>query len=89
MDEKTKKTIHACIVYLQNHGYEVREREGNKMDKWVAYRKNGMDCILHGKVIYDYVSCFCIKRKNGYTDMVGLDEIIEFYDDKKECYNRQ
>ena len=89
MDDKTKKTIHACIVYLKNHGYEVHEREGNKMGKWVAYKKNGMNCVLHGKIIYDYVSCYCVKRKNACKDIVGLDEIIDFFDNKEECYNIQ
>lgn len=86
MDDKTKKTIYACIAYLKNHGYEVHEREGNKVDKWVAYRRDGMDCILHGRVIYDYVSSYCVKRKNAYKDFVGLDDVIEFFDSKEECY---
>lgn len=89
MDDKTKKTIHACIVYLKNHGYDVHEREENKIDKWVAYKKNGMNCVLHGKIIYDYASCYCVKRKNGCKDIVGLDRIIDFFDSKEECYNIQ
>lgn len=87
MDKKTRKTIHACIVYLKHHGYEVREKEGNKVGKWAAYRKVGMEPILHGKIIYDYTSCYLIRRKNGCNDIVGFDEIIDFFDDKSDCYN--
>ena len=87
MDDKTKKTIHACIVYLKNHGYEVHERDGNKVGKWVAYRKEGTEPILHGKIIHDYVSCYRVKRKNSYEDIVSLDEVIDFFDNKEECYS--
>jgi hypothetical protein len=89
VDDKTKKTIYACIVYLKNHGYEVREREGNKVGKWVTYKKDGMNCVLHGKIIYDYVSCYCVKRKNACTDIIGLDNIIDFFNSKEECYSIQ
>lgn len=86
MDDKTRKTIYNCIVYLRNHGYEVYERN-NKVDKWVAYKKHGTEPIMHGKVIHDYVSCYRVKRKNRYEDIVGLDEVIDFFDDKKACYS--
>ena len=89
MDDKTRKYIHACIVYLKNHGYEVHERSGNKVGKWVAYKREGIEPILHGKIIHDYVSCYRVKRKNGYEDIVGLDKIIDFFDSKNECYRRR
>lgn len=87
MDDKVKKTIHACIVYLKNHGYEVYERDNNKVGKWVAYRKEGIDYILHGRIIYDYTSCYCVKRKNAVKDIIGLDKVIEFFDNKADCYS--
>lgn len=87
MDELTNKNIHACIVYLKNHGYEVHERAGNKCGKWVAYRKEGIEPILHGKITHDYVSCYNVRRKNAVNDFVGLDQVIEFFDNKTDCYN--
>lgn len=82
-----KKVIYACINYLKNYGYEVKERDGHKVGKWVAFKQEGMDCILHGKVIYDYVGSYCVRCKNGYKRFVGLCNVIEFFDTKQECYS--
>ena len=87
MDDITQKRIYYCINYLKNHGYDVKERDGNKMGKWVAFRQEGMDCILHGRVINDYVGTYRVRCKNGCKRLVGLDEVIGFYDIKQECYS--
>ena len=57
------------------------------MGKWVAFRQEGMDCILHGRGINDYVGIYRVRCKNGRKRTVGLDEVIDFYDIKQECYS--
>jgi len=89
MDERTKETIYQCIVFLKNHGYEVKERNGHKVGKWVAFRQDGIDCILHGKVICDYVGSYCVRCKNACRRYVSLNQIVAFYDSKQECYKHK
>lgn len=87
MGDIIQERIYYCINYLKNHGYDVKERDGNKMGKWVAFRQEGMDCILHGRVINDYVGTYRVRCKNACKRTVGLDEVIGFYDTKQECYS--
>ena len=97
MDERTQETIRQCTLFLNNHGYEVKKRDGfevendndNKVGKWVAFRQNGMDCVLHGKIIYDYVRSYCVRCKNGCKRFVNRYNIIEFCDTKQECYKHK
>lgn len=86
MPNATQEQIYYCINYLKNHGYDVKERNGNKVGKWVAFKQDGMYCILHGKVIQDYVGTYCVRCKNAHKRIVGLDNIVGFYDTKQECY---
>lgn len=86
MDRLKQIQIYQCINFLKNHGYDVIERKGNKVGKYVAFTQDGMTCVLHGKVITDYVGTYCVRCKNGYQRIVGLDSVIGFYDTKQECY---
>lgn len=95
MDERTRETIRQCIVFLNNHGYEIKECGGhkvendNKVGKWVAFKQDGIDCILHGKVICDYVGSYCVRCKNACRRYVGINQIVAFYDSKQECYKHK
>lgn len=86
MDEYTRKKVHACIVFLKTQGYEVTKRDDSKLGKWVAFTKDGMTEIQHGRITHDYVSGFNVKRKNRRNDFVGLDHVIQFFDHKEDCY---
>ena len=48
--------INACILYLRSKGYEVHKRNDSRIGQWVAYKREGMEPILHGKVIADIVN---------------------------------
>lgn len=85
IDDKTKEVIYECITFLKGYGFEVTERD-SKIGKWVAYKRDGMLPVLHGKIIRDYGGTYCIKKKNGNIDFVGINGVIEFFDNKKECY---
>lgn len=87
MTDNEKSKIYSCIQFLKSHGYEVIERNDHKIGKWVAYKRKGMKPVLHGKVIYDYGGTYCVKKKNASKDFIGLDDVIDFYDDKIECYS--
>ena len=88
MDNKTKEFIDACIVYLKYHGYEVHDkRDNDKVGKWVAYKRDGMTPILHGKVINVDNGVYHIKKKNRCKDFVRIDNVIDFFDNKEECYS--
>lgn len=87
MNNETNKNIVSCIAYLKSHGYEVFKKNDSNIGKWVAYKRQGMDCILHGKIIGGNASCYTIRKKNHGKDYAGIDKIIAFFDDKTECYN--
>lgn len=55
--------------------------------KWIAFRQEGMEQILHGKII-DVTSNgeFTIKCKNGQRRGASLEDIYEMFDTKEECY---
>lgn len=86
MDETIRKKIHGCITFLKSQGYDVTKRGDSKVGKWVAFKKDGLTAIQHGVITHDYLSCYMVKRKNRRTDLVGLGSVVEFFDDKKECY---
>lgn len=62
-------------------------KKENKQGKWVAFRQEGMSPILHGKVIKDYQSWYVVRCKNGEKRFPGIENIIEFYDLKEDCYS--
>ena len=68
------------VMQLKNVG-------DNKVGKWIAFTQQGMNCILHGKIINDYVDAYRVRCKNACKRTVGLDEVIGFYDTKQECYS--
>lgn len=57
------------------------------LGKWVTFRQEGMEQILHGKII-DVTSNgeFTMKCKNGQKRGASLEDIYEIFDTKKECY---
>ena len=89
IDNSIDKNIAACIAYLKRHGYEVIKKTAadDNIGKWVAYRREGMNCVLHGKIIGGNAFGYTVRKKNHSRDFIGFDGIIAFFDDKKECYN--
>ena len=87
MTKEVQRRIDECIKYLTFHGYEVKKvREVETyVGKWIAYRREGMEPILHGKVIGDY-GCITVKKKKGNRDFCSRDDILKVFDNKQECY---
>jgi hypothetical protein len=86
-DETTQRKIDECIQFLKEHGYTVQKVKDveSYIGKWVAYRREGMEPILHGKVV-GYNGCLHIKKKNNGKDFANLENVIQFFDSKEECY---
>lgn len=83
------KDIVAAITFLRQNGYAVEKAEMDiqNIGKWVAFRQDGMNQILHGKVIaISDVDVCTIKCKNGACRWACKENIIGFYDNKQECY---
>lgn len=60
-----------------------------KIGKWVAFKQEGMQQVLHGKVIKltgMSDDCFVVKCKNGERRYVNMNDCYKFFDSKKECY---
>ena len=79
--------IASMIDYLEQRGYKVIKDESSLVDEWIAFKQEGMESILHGK-IRSVTSCgTCIIRcKNGERRFCNVEDILAFFDNKKECY---
>lgn len=83
------KDLLIAIMFLRQNGYivEKAEMDTQNLGKWVAFRWDGMDQILHGKVIaISDVDICSIRCKNGDHKYACKEDIIGFYDNKQECY---
>ena len=79
--------IRLSITFLESNGYIVTKDYSKLIGKWAAFRQEGMQPILHGKVKdISFKGCCSIKCKNGYMRYVNVNEVIEFCDDKQLCY---
>lgn len=87
MDNKIYEKIFECIECLKRYGYEVYKCGDSKINKWIAFRQEGMSMVLHGKVIGDCGTYYVVRCKNGGKRFAGLKDVIGFYDSKAECYS--
>ena len=81
--------INAAIELLTNHGYKVYKDYSALVGKWVAFWQEGMMPVLHGKIIEVHGEdrpYFKVKCKNSYYRYVGMRDVIEFCDEKADCY---
>lgn len=81
--------IYAAIDLLKYHGYKVYKDYSMLIGKWVAFWQEGMTHILHGKVIEvcgEDNTYFKVKCKNSYYRYVAMIDVIEFCDNKSDCY---
>ena len=79
--------ISSSIAFLESNGYMVTKDYSKLIGKWAAFRQEGMQPILHGKVKdISFKGCCSIKCKNWYMIYVNVDEVIEFCNDKQLCY---
>lgn len=81
--------IYAAINLLKHHGYKVYKDYSMLIDKWVAFWQEGMTPVLHGKVIEvrgEDNTYFKVKCKNSYYRYVAMNDVIEFCDNKSDCY---
>lgn len=75
------------INYLEQRGYKVVKDNSSVVGKWVAFRQEGMEPILHGRVrnVTTIGTC-AIRCKNGERRFCNVEDILAFFDNKKECY---
>ncbi len=81
--------INEAIAFLKSHGYIVKKDFSSLIGKWVAFHQNGMQPVLHGKVINEIGKkdvLFEVKCKNSCYRFVHMDDVIEFCDSKQDCY---
>ena len=82
-----EQRIKSSIAFLESNGYVVVKDYSMLIGKWAAFRQEGMNPILHGKVIEVKQSgCCVIKCKNAYYRYVDVNNVIEFCDSKELCY---
>lgn len=75
------------INYLEQRGYKVIKDNSSVVGKWVAFRQEGMEPILHGRVRSVTIIGTCtIRCKNGERRFCNVEDILSFFDNKKECY---
>lgn len=92
LDETTERAVEFAkddaVKFLTENGYIVIEDLQKYKNKWVAFRQEGMEPILHGKVIrtFSITEQLTIKCKNGCNRYIHKNAVIGFYDNKKECY---
>lgn len=91
-DLNKEEKIRDAISFLKSNGYKVtKDYDSMMIGKWVAFRKEGLSPILHGKIISLFYhgqneTGFLVRCKNGQHRHPRLHEIIGFFDDKKSCY---
>lgn len=59
----------------------------DKLHKWVAFKQEGMSCVLHGKVVETYGDGIVAQCKNGCERYVNIQNCYKFFDKKEECYS--
>ena len=88
LDTETKQNIINAISFLSMHGYHVVRDYDYLVGKWVAFHKEGMYPILHGKIVEISNGGVCsVKTKNGQIRYVHIKHIHAFFDTKTECYS--
>lgn len=82
------KEIQDAIKLLEENGYIVREDLSKYINKWVAFKQEGMGPILHGRIIgtNSVNREFSVRCKNGCWRYCDKNDVIGLYDTKKECY---
>ena len=75
------------INYLEQRGYKVIKDNSSVVGKWMAFRQEGMEPILHGRVrsVTDVGTCV-IRCKNGERRFCNVKDVLKFFDNKRECY---
>lgn len=75
------------INYLEQQGYKIIKDNSSVVGKWVAFRQEGMEPILHGRVrSVTTIGTCAIRCKNGERRFCNVEDILAFFDNKKECY---
>lgn len=59
----------------------------SRVGKWVAFLQEGMNCVLHGKVMVDKGNILIVRNKSYRKRIVEARDVIGFYDSKEECYS--
>lgn len=72
------------INYLEQRGYKVIKDNSSVVGKWVAFRQESMEPILHGRVrsVTDTNTCV-IRCKNGLRRFCDVEDILAFFGKKR------
>lgn len=82
-----EQQISEAIEFLKRHNYKIFKDRSNLVDKWVAFRWQGMEPILHGQIYTVALGGTCgIKCKNGSRKWITEKDILKIFNNKKECY---
>lgn len=84
-----QQRINEAIELLTAHGYIVKKDYSSLIGKWVSFWKPGMLPVRHGRIIDEVGKndvIFKVKCKNSCYRFVHMDDVIEFHDNKQDCY---
>lgn len=75
------------INYLEQRGYKVIKDNSSVVGKWMTFRQEGMEPILHGRVrsVTDAATCV-IRCKNGHRRFCDVKDVLKFFENKREYY---
>lgn len=59
----------------------------DKIGKWIAFKQEGMEPVLHGQVKGVNGTCMKVKCKNACLRFASLKDCYKFFDEKRECYD--
>lgn len=81
--------IKKAIKLLEENGYIIGRNYNYLVGKWVAFHQEGMEPVLHGRVLKVDMTGFCTVRcPNAERRFTMVDEALEFFDTKRECYSK-
>lgn len=79
--------IENAILLLESHGYVIGRHYDYLIDKWAAFYQEGMEPVLHGRVLEVDITGLCkVRCPNAVRRWVYVGEVLEFFNTKSECY---
>lgn len=79
--------IENAIWLLESHGYVVGRHYDYLVGKWAAFYQEGMEPVLHGRVLEVDTTGLCkVRCPNAARRWVYVGKVLEFFDTKRECY---
>lgn len=88
MELTYEQRINSAKEYLENHGYIVKRDYSTFIGKWIAFKQRGINKIMHGRIESTTLESklLVVKCKNREWRYIEPEQILGFFENKKECY---